>query len=116
MKFCIEETIHYTNVDRVKIVTIKRNYFNDEYQWDVKYMCNVLIEITKDFDIREYFPIVSDTCSVQIRPKGLFKTNKGYFYKGANKERVYLTKNEEVEMLDYIEKAKVFLKDKYSHC
>jgi len=111
MKFCIEKTIHYTSEDRVKITTKKEHYFNDEHIWDVKYMCNALIKTTEDFDINNTFPIVSDTCSIQIRPKGIFASKKGYFYKGTNKERVYLKKEEVDDMLLFINKSIKFLNE-----
>jgi len=111
MKFCIERTIAYTNQERVIITTKKEDYFERGYEYDVKYMCNAIIETTRDFNLDEKFPIVSDTDSIQIRPKGIFRSNKGYFYKGSNKERVYLNKIEEMQMYDYILKAKIYLKD-----
>ena len=109
MKFCIEKTISYTNVDRVKITTKKEDYFERNTLYNVNYMCNVLIKVTEDFNIEHQFPIVSDTCSIQIRPKGIFKSNKGYFYKGNDKQRVYLSKEEELKMINYIEKAKNYI-------
>ena len=38
-----------------------------------------------------------DTDSVQIRPKAIYKNNKGYYIKDSNSKRVYLDNIEEIE-------------------
>lgn len=111
MKFAVNKTISYTNDDRVLIFERNEDYFNNSYVRLVKYLICGLIEVTRDWNDDDEFPIVSDTDSVQIRPKSIFKSSKGYYYKnssGRNKsaKTVYLTESEVNEMLDFIEKFK----------
>ncbi len=110
MKFTIDRTIHHTSSDRIKIVEKKERYFStSENLWDVKYMCQALVQVTGDFDMNDEFIIASDTCSVQFRPKSLFINSKGVFYKGQDKKRIFLTKVEINEMESFMLSAKEYI-------
>jgi len=110
MKFAANRTISYTNGDRVLILQREEEYFrNSDSLTSVKYLCCALIEVTRDWEEDDDFPIVSDNDSVQIRPKGIFKSSKGYYYK--LDKTIYLTNNEVEEMEEFIKKYKKYLVD-----
>lgn len=105
MKFAIEKTISYCHKDRVRICKRKESYFkdlsNNNSLYDVQYMLVILIKTTEDFKLEETFNIVSNTDSIQYRPKGIFKNSKGYYYKDSNKKVKYLTQEESDQLLVY---------------
>lgn len=109
MKFIINKTIHYTQEDRVEILKREEDYFENGTTMTVKYLCNAVICVTKDWNPDDDFSIISDTDSIQYRPKGIFKSSKGYFYK--NKGTVYLTNIEVEEMFNFILSAKKYLEN-----
>lgn len=104
MRFAVNRTISYTNDDRVLILERDEPYFIDGRLSSVKYLCCALIEVTRDWEDDEEFPIVSDTDSIQIRPKGIFKSSKGYYYKSG--KTIYLTDGEVSEMYEFINNFK----------
>ena len=61
-----------------------------------------------DFDISNEFNILSNTASIQIRPKAIYKNNKGYYKKVDNK-RVYFNEEERQEIEQAIDKFKRYL-------
>lgn len=107
MKFVIVQEISYHQKDRVVILKREEDYFRNSIERTVTYLCSAVINVTKDWDIDAPISIVDDTHSIQYRPKGIFKSSKGYFYK--NKGTVYLTEIEVQEMFDFIENAKIYL-------
>jgi hypothetical protein len=114
MKFAVNKTISYTNDDRVLIFERNEDYFNNGYTRLVKYLVCALIEVTRDWNDDDELPIVSDTDSIQIRPKAIFKSSKGYYYKnssgrGKSAKTVYLTDSEVNEMKEFIKKFKEYL-------
>lgn len=111
MRFGINRSIHYGASDRVLILEREEDYFDKGTTLNVKYFCCALVMVTEDFDMKDPSPFVTDSCSIQIRPKGIFKSNKGYYYK--SKGTIYLTEQEVFEMLDFNRKAKVLIKSKY---
>ena len=104
MRFAVNRTISYTNDDRVLILERDEPYFIDGGLSSVKYLCCALIEVTRDWKDDEEFPIVSDTDSIQIRPKSIFKSSKGYYYKSG--KTIYLTDGEVAEMHEFINNFK----------
>lgn len=105
MKFAANRTISYTNDDRVLILQREEKYFrNSDKLTSVKYLCCALIEVTRDWKDDDEFPVVSDTDSIQIRPKAIFKSSKGYYYKSG--KTIYLTGDEVKEMETFIKKYK----------
>jgi hypothetical protein len=111
MKFIINQEIGYVHKDRVRILKRMEDYFNHGSETEVQYLCNAVIKTTQDWDMEEEFPIVGDTASIQIRPKGIFQNTKGFYYKGPDKKSVYLTKEEMEDMFKYILRAKQFIEE-----
>jgi hypothetical protein len=114
MKFAINRSISYTNEDRVLILERTEDYFNNGNTYPVKYLPCVLIEVTRDWNNNDEFPIVSDTDSIQIRPKAIFKSSKGYYYKNPGSrtksgKTIYLTDAEVSEMEEFIKRFKKYL-------
>lgn len=110
MKFAANRTLEYTSKDRFLIVEREEKYYrNDDNLRLVRYFCCALIEVTRDWKEDDEFPIVSDTDSIQIRPKAIFKSSKGYYYK--SNKTVYLTGDEVKEMETFIKKYKKNLVD-----
>jgi len=103
MKFAANRTIGYTNDDRVLILQREEQYLStSDRLTSVKYLCCALIEVTRDWMDDDEFPIVSDTDSIQIRPKGIFKSSKGHYYKSG--KTIYLTDEEVNQMNEFINK------------
>ena len=65
-----------------------------------------------DFDENEEYNILYNTASIQLRPKAIYKNNKGYYKKVDNK-RVYFKEDETIEIEQAINKFKKYLGDKY---
>jgi len=107
MKFIIVKEIGYTNDDRVVILKREEDYFKHGHTTEVKYLCNVVVMVTKDWNYDTKFSIVDDTASIQYRPKGIFRNKKGFYYK--NKGTVYLSNDEVEEMLLYMSEALEYL-------
>lgn len=58
----------------------------------------VLVIIRQDFDIENIDnKIIGENDSFQIRPKSLYKSNRGIFYK-EGKERRYLSTQEQIDL------------------
>lgn len=75
------------------------------------FFVSAIIKTTEDFYIdldSDIIQTCSDSYSVQYRPKAIYKNSKGYFYKLNHSQRVYLTKQQEEDLLIYIEVAKKF--------
>ena len=101
MKFAANRTLEYTSKDRFLIVEREEKYYrNDDSLRLVRYFCCALIEVTRDWKEDDKFPVVSDTDSIQIRPKAIFKSPKGYYYK--SNKTVYLTDVEVEQMNQFI--------------
>lgn len=107
MKFIINKEISYTHEDRICILKRHEDYFKRGDTIEVKYLCNAVIMVTKDWNIDTKFSIVDDTASIQYRPKGIFRNKKGFYYK--NKGTVYLNKDEVDEMFQYMSEALEYL-------
>ena len=56
------------------------------------------------------FNIILNTYSIQIRPKAIYKNNKGYYKKVDNK-RIYFNNEETIEIEKAIKKFKKYLKE-----
>lgn len=110
MKFIIDRTIQQYNGDRVSILRRNEEHFKGGSKIFVDYLCNVVIAVTKGWDMCDKFPVVDDSCSIQYRPKGIYSNKKGFYYK--NKKIIYLTNSEVEEMLQYISEASQYLKEK----
>lgn len=105
MKFVLNvEYGNYNNINRVTAFEGLYPYFTKkEKKVNCKFHVNAIIKTTIDFDINsDMIQIVSDSCSVQYRPKGLHKNTKGVFYK-LNGKPVYLDQKELYELEDFIE-------------
>lgn len=112
MKFITNIQYTTNTKDRVFIKQEMYDYFKSVAK---SVMCtffvSAIVKTTEDFHIdldSDIIQTCSDSCSVQYRPKAIYKNNKGYFYKLNNSQRVYLTKQQEEELLIYIEVAKNF--------
>jgi hypothetical protein len=104
MKFIIVKEICHTHEDRVCILKRYEDYFKrGQETTKVYYLCNAVIQVTKDWNTDTKFSIVDDTASIQYRPKGIFSNKKGFYYK--NKGVIYLTKDEVDEMFQYMSEA-----------
>lgn len=69
------------------------------------FFINAIILTTKDFDINsDEIQTCSSNDSYQYRPKAIYKNRKGYFYK--LDKPIYLTKEQEIGMFEFIEKCK----------
>ena len=64
--------------------------------------------VIADFDKDCEYNIIFNTESVQIRPKAIYKNNKGYYIKSDNK-RIYLNSKDTQEVEKAIEKFKRYL-------
>lgn len=117
MKFIINKAIGYTHKDRVLILKREEtrsvtcsNGRKEEYQKETVYLCNVVLKVTNDWNLEDEFSIVDDKDSIQYRPKAIFASNKGYFYK--NPKVTYLSKDEVDKMLVFIRNASEYLTNK----
>ena len=63
-----------------------------------------------DFDENKEYIILRNTASVQIRPKAIYKNDKGYYKKVDNK-RVFFNNEEVLEIENAIEKFKKYLSE-----
>ncbi|AXF52368.1 MAG: hypothetical protein [Caudoviricetes sp.] len=116
MKFITNIQYTTNTKDRVYIKQEMYDYFKSNLPQVAKsVMCtffvSAIIKTTEDFYIDlddDIIQTCSDSCSVQYRPKAIYKNNKGYFYKLNNSQRVYLKQESEKELLEYIEIAKKF--------
>jgi len=116
MKFIINKEVGYNHKDRVcifkrdeKYTSTYRDGRTTENSWLVNYFCNAVINVTKDWNYEDKFSIVSDTDSIQYRPKAIFRNSKGYFYKSG--KAIYLTKEEIEEMFLFIIEAKTYIEN-----
>ena len=62
----------------------------------------------EDFNQDNKFNILHNTDSIQIRPKAIYKNEKGYYKKVDNK-RIYFTEEETKEIENTIEKFKKYI-------
>lgn len=106
MKFALNiEYGNHNNKDRVTAFDGLYQYFNSNNEKKVhcKFHVNAIIKTTIDFDVNsDMIQIVSDSSSVQYRPKGLHKNTKGVFYK-LNGKPIYLDQKESYELEDFID-------------
>ena len=117
MKFVmIKEYDYNVSKDKVIIGEIKESdigyYENGEsykstlnHKVSIAYLLNI-----GDFDLNNEFNIILNTYSIQIRPKAIYKNNKGYYKKVDNK-RIYFNNEETIEIEKAIEKFKKYLKE-----
>lgn len=117
MKFVTNIQYTTNTKDRVFIKQEMYDYFKSSQPQVAKsVMCtffvSAIIKTTEDFYIdldNDIIQTCTDSCSVQYRPKAIYKNSKGYFYKLNNSQRIYLTKQQEEEdLLNYVEVAKNF--------
>lgn len=104
MKFALNmEYGNRNSKDRVTAFISPYDYFNNGNKKDCKFNVNALILTTKEFDIdSNEVQIVTDSCSMQYRPKGLHSNTKGIFYK-INGRPIYLDEKEVFELEYFIE-------------
>lgn len=115
MKFVmIKEFSWDLSKDKVIIGEITENYTahyesgrTEERTSTYKISIAYLLEMG-DFDINNEFSILLNTASIQIRPKAIYKNNKGYYKKVDNK-RVYFNEDEVEEIEQAIDKFKRYL-------
>ena len=108
MKFVmLEDSSTFMNNERV---VLSNSFVNKKYNWINTISLGYLLRIA-DFDENYEFNIIDDTESVQLRPKAIYKTNKGYYKKLDNK-RVYFNEDEVKEIEEAIAKYKNYLKEK----
>lgn len=87
MKFIILKS-YYMSKDRIILKDIKNS--------SAKLTLGYLLKMGKFNENDDILVLNEDTDSVQIRPKAIYKNNKGYYIKSDNK-RVYLDNTEEME-------------------
>ena len=106
MKFALNtEYGNYNSKNRILAFTGLYDYFKNKNNVECKFHVNALILTTKDFDIKsELIQIVSDSCSVQYRPKGLHKNSKGIFYK-LNGKSIYLYGEQNEQLSTFIKRC-----------
>lgn len=89
------------NVSKDKVII--RDGKNGECVLTLAYLL-VIADFDKDYE----YNMIYNTESVQIRPKAIYKNNKGY-YKKIDNTRIYLNKKEVQEVEEAIEKFKRYL-------
>ena len=115
MKFVmIKEFSWDLSKDKVVIGEITENYTaqyesgrteerTSTYEISIAYLLEM-----GDFDENKEYNILYNTASIQIRPKAIYKNDKGYYKKVDNK-RVYFDKFEVAEIEQAIDKFKRYL-------
>lgn len=88
MKFIILKS-HYMSKDRI---ILKENI----NKYHATATLGYLLEMGTFNQNDDILILSEDTDSIQIRPKAIYKNNKGYYIKQENK-RVYLQNNEHIE-------------------
>lgn len=101
MKFIILKS-HYMSKDRI---ILKENI--DKYRSTAT--IGYLLKMGTFNENDEILILSEDTDSIQIRPKAIYKNNKGYYIKD-NAKRIYLNNIEDIEQA--INRFKEFLEDK----
>lgn len=115
MKFIITKDYSRNNDDREFIINKSEKYTHNyngvikEYEREVYYFCSAIIKVREDWKLDNELSIISDTDSIQYRPKAIYLNSKGYYYK--NGKVIYLTEDEVNEMLDFSWKAYKFLRN-----
>lgn len=105
MKFVmIKEFDWDLSKDKIIIGEIEKNYIS---KYKDKVSIAYLLKMG-DFDENGEYNILVNTASVQIRPKAIYKNEKGYYKKIDNK-RVFFNKDEVVEIERAIDKFKRYL-------
>lgn len=116
MKFVmIKEYDHDLSKDKVIVGEIREEYtskYEDgrtakgtfTYKVSIAYLL-VIADFDQDYD----FNIIHNTESVQIRPKAIYKNDKGYYKKVDNK-RVFFNEKEVIEIEKAIDLYKEYLK------
>lgn len=108
MKFVmLEDSSTYMNNERVILCD---TFVDKRHSWKNTISLGYLLRIA-DFDENYEFNIIDDTESVQLRPKAIYKTNKGYYKKLDNK-RIYFNEEEVKEIEEAIIKYKNYLEEK----
>lgn len=115
MKFVmIKEYDYNVSKDKVIIGEISENctgYYENGKPYESllthKISIAYLLELG-DFDLNNEYNIILNTYSIQIRPKAIYKNNKGYYKKVDNK-RIYFNNKEIIEIENAIEKFKNYL-------
>lgn len=89
--------VYSTHSSKDKIITRKEKLFEDStYLTDIALA--VLTIVTEDFNpLKNINNILYDTYSFQIRPKALYKTTRGIFFKDGS-ERRYLSTQEIIDL------------------
>lgn len=81
----------YTSKDKI-ITRIGNPYKNKDVDLQSDIALAVLVVVTEDFNLMD-----SDTYSYQIRPKALYKSSRGIFYKDGSIRR-YLSTQEIIDL------------------
>ena len=117
MKFVmIREYDHDLSKDKVIIGEIKEKYISrytdgTTKEQILKYKISIAYLLKMgDFNEDYEFNILVNTASVQIRPKAIYKNDKGYYIKNDSKRR-YLNKEEVIEVEKCIDKFKKYLEE-----
>lgn len=103
-KYENEKTIFVKNWNQRQQVSTSWKYKDQTVNvWYPLFAC-VLVNTTRDFDpFSNETQIVDDTSSYQFRPKTLYKSSKGVYYKHTTtKKAVYLTPNQEAELWELV--------------
>ena len=117
MKFVmIKEYDHDLSKDKVIVGEITEQYdgqYEDgrKFTSTLKYKISIAyLLVIADFDQDYDFNIIHNTESVQIRPKAIYKNDKGYYKKVDNK-RVFFNEKEVIEIEKAIDLYKEYLKN-----
>lgn len=113
MKFIMTrkpDATNYNNDEKVVIAKVKTQY-NTVDVLSLAY----LETVRKDFDLGDPFlllDVVTDTASVQIRPKAIYHNEKGY-YKKADGEKVFFSEEETSRIINAVYLSRIFVKKTY---
>lgn len=92
MKFVmIRDYNHDLSKDKVIIGKIRKTYMEGYESVTLAYLKRI-----EDFNENDKYIIIRNTESIQIRPKAIYRNNKGYYILEDNK-RIYLDNIKEIE-------------------
>ena len=113
MKFIMTQkpdATNHNNDEKVVVAKVKTQY-NTVDVLSLAY----LETVRKDFDPDDHFllyNIVTDTASVQIRPKAIYHNDKGY-YKKVDGKKMFFSEEETEQIVNAINLARLYVENTY---
>lgn len=102
------DAVNHNNADKVIIGNVKLSYVTTNLI-SLAYLC----EVKKDFEPKNEFSFVHSNSSIQIRPKAIYRCDKGY-YKKVDGKKVFFDEGETIEIENAIIKFKNYLKSNFN--